>query len=369
MKAFQGVIFGLVLFVASFAVIYWNEGRVDLSDIAKTATVIESDNLQANVASEGQLISTSGIITAEPQIGDDLYLKSGTYLQVQRHVEVYAWIEESQSVTKTDSTGAETTTTEYSYSLDWVKDPAASKDFHVPEGHTNVTPELKDVTRTPDTARIGQYTFAPKSVVVPDTEMLRLTADKVSLTANATLESDAYIYVRESTTGTYAVPQLGDLRVSYSVVTLPLTGTVMGELHGTSIDPFVSKKGVTLYRVFDGTHDQAVAEMHGEYKSALWAFRMIGFLMMWFGLWALFGPLSAVMSFIPVVGGVGKAVIGVAAFSLAFVLSAVAIIISAFLHSLLAMAIVSAVIIAGAIGSGVMLSKRTAATQAAVTTK
>src|SRR3990167_6526097 len=41
-NSIKGVVIGLILFVVSFGLLYWNEGRVDLSNIAKTATEISS---------------------------------------------------------------------------------------------------------------------------------------------------------------------------------------------------------------------------------------------------------------------------------------------------------------------------------------
>ncbi|MFO0002102.1 MAG: hypothetical protein ACK559_13305, partial [bacterium] len=35
-----GIFLGIVLFVASFGVLYWNEGRVDLSKVAQTSVEI-----------------------------------------------------------------------------------------------------------------------------------------------------------------------------------------------------------------------------------------------------------------------------------------------------------------------------------------
>jgi len=44
-NSIKGVVIGLILFVVSFGLLYWNEGRVDLSNIAKTATEISPQQL------------------------------------------------------------------------------------------------------------------------------------------------------------------------------------------------------------------------------------------------------------------------------------------------------------------------------------
>lgn len=354
--SFGGVIIGVVLFLASFAVLYFNEGRVDLSDIAKKATIIEADNVQANAALEGELVSASGTVTAEPTIGDDLYLKPGAYFAVQRNVDVYAWVEKSETVTRSSADG-ETTETEYTYVMEWTSNPADSSDFHEPEGHTNPPASISEVIMTADDAMLGQYSLTPEVVTLPTLSKLVLKSDLLTLTQNATLANDSYVYVRNSSTGTYAEPQLGDVRVSYDVLKVPFEGTLFGKLEGTSIKPFVTKKGDTLYRIFTESHDESIATLHREYTTALWAFRFFGFLMMWFGLALLFGPISTLIDFVPVLGKVGRMFIGFITFVVSLVLAGVTILVSAILHNIFAVIIVAVLILGGAIAAGKIAKK------------
>jgi len=357
MKSISGILLGIVLFLASFAVLYWNEGRVDMSDVAKKAAIIQTDSVTANADLNGQLISASGTVTAEPLIGDDLYLKPGAYFAVERNVDVYAWVERSETVTRNSAENGETTETVYTYVMDWVDEPADSKDFHEPEGHTNPVSTIDEKNSTVSSARVEQYTFTPEVIDLPELAKIVLKADKISLTQNATLVNDTYIYVRNSTTGTYQAPQLGDERVSYTALPVPFEGTVFGQLDGSTIDPFVTKKNDTLYRVFNGSHDESLAILHSEYTMALWAFRLFGFLMMWFGLGALFTPIRSVLDFVPILGGVGKAVIAFITFVAALILSAVTIVVSAILHNLIAVIVVVAVMLVVAIAVGAIAKK------------
>lgn len=353
------------MFLLSFGVLYWNEGRTDYAQIAKKSVVIEATNGAANAQADGQLVSATGKVTAEPMIGDDLYLKPGPYVQVERQVEVLAWVETTESVTRTNSDGSESTETNYLYKTDWVTEPADASKFHEPEGHTNLAPAIADLTTTAGTAKVGELAFDPETIQLPGAAALPLQESMVSLTENAALLAGKYVYVRESTTGTATDPDIGDLRISYQVVKVPFEGTIFGQLNGTTVSAYVDKHGDQLYRVVEGTRDQGIAKMHAEYKGALWAFRLIGFLMMWFGLWALFGPVSAVMSFIPIVGGVGKALIGVITFAAAFVLSAIAILVFAILHNIWAVLCVCVLILLAALGSGAVMTKRTTIEQPA----
>ena len=361
MKPFQGVLLGIVLFLASFVVLYMNEGRTDFSRIAKKAVVIQADAPPNNTDAQGLLVSASGTVGTHETIGDDLYLKPGSYLQVQREVEMYSWVENSEETTTTKSDGSQTTETTYTYSNEWVGSPTKTEDFHEGVGHVNPPMSLNDLTTSATEAWVEAYYFVSGEIDLPTGKQVVLTADKLALTANATRANDTYVYVRNGTNGTYATPEIGDLRVGYRALPVSFEGTVFGRMDNQNLRPYVTKKGDTLYRAFEGSHDQAVAQMHGEYKSALWAFRLIGFLMMWFGIWAFFGPLSSLMSFIPVVGGVGKAVIGFISFAVSFVLSAIAIVVFAILHNIFAVIIVCVVILAAAVGSGKLMNKNKAA--------
>ncbi|MEK7183821.1 MAG: TMEM43 family protein [Patescibacteria group bacterium] len=369
MKSISGVLFGIMLFLVSFGVLYWNEGRADLSDVAKKAVIIQADSVTSNTELDGQLVSASGTVTAEPLIGDDLYLKPGSYFAVERHVDVYAWVEQSETVTRNPSDGPETTETVYSYVMEWVDEPADAKEFHEPEGHTNPAGTLDESNTTVSSAMVEQYGFTPEVIDLPVLSPVTLKADKVSLTQNATLVSEAYIYVRNSTTGTYQAPQLGDERVSYAVLPVPFEGTVFGKLDGSTIDPFVTKKGDTFYRVFNETHDESVARLHAEYTTALWAFRVFGFLMMWFGLALLFTPIRSVLDFVPILGGIGKAVIAFITFVVALILSAVTVVVSAVLHNLIAVIIVVAVMLGLAMTAGAVAKKNKIAHHPEISTK
>lgn len=59
----KGVVIGFVLVVAAVGLLYWNEGQVDVSIIAKTATEIPSAAVSTDPSLTGKLISTTGVVT------------------------------------------------------------------------------------------------------------------------------------------------------------------------------------------------------------------------------------------------------------------------------------------------------------------
>lgn len=339
MNSISGVVMGVVMFFASFGVLFWNEGRVDISDVAKKAEIISSESVDAG--KDGVLISTSGKIMGSEDIGDGMYLKPGPYLLVSRSAEMYAWVQESESESQTNLGGSETTTTTYSYQKEWTSFPADSSNFEYPEGHENPTPTQEGGVYNPATMTVGAYSFDGKSVEIGGGDELALTPAMVELPRGAVIQG-SYIYLDGADP---SAPAVGDERVSFTVLKEGFTGTVFGEVDGSEIVRYTDKNGNSIFRVFQGGHDEALATMHGEYTMMLWIFRLIGFLLMWFGMTAVIGPISTILDVLPFLGGASRAAVGGITFLIALVLSLVTIIISAIVHSIVALIVVAALII------------------------
>jgi len=347
-NSLKGVVIGLILFVASFGLLYWNEGRVDLSTIAKTATEISSATVNTDPSLRGKLVSTTGVVNSNQMIGDNLFLNSDKFIAAERKVEMYSWKEESESHSQKNMGGSQTTETTYTYSKDWEENPTSSSDFKHPEGHENPQKSLDSSTNKATAATIGVYNFDPQSVTLPNFSQLPLHSQKVTLSDGATLANDSYLFIRKSEGGTFDSPHIGDLRISYQVLRPGFDGTIFGTLSGSKIDPYFDQNGNNLYRLFIGTRDQAIATLHSEYSTLLWILRLVGFLLMWFGLLALFEPISVIMDFLPIFGAISRSLIGVITFLVAFVLTIMTILVSMLLHSFIAL-IIALVITVGAI--------------------
>jgi hypothetical protein len=359
-NSIKGVVIGFILFIASFIVIYWNEGRVDLSAIAKTSTEISSTSVINNTPYAGKLISTNGIVNSEQIIGDNLYLNPDRFIAAERKVEMYSWIEKSESRSKTNTGGSETTTTTYTYSKDWTENPKSSSDFKQPAGHENPKKGLDGYINKVDTATIGTYKLDPKSITLPSFTKFPLNSQNVTINDGAVIANDTYLFIEKGRGGTFDSPEIGDLRVGYNVLRSGFDGVVFGKLSGDKIEPYFDK-GVTLYRLFTGTRDQAISTLHTEYTTLLWIFRLVGFMLMWFGLSALFGPISVILDFFPIFGSISRTLIGVITFIVAFVLSIITIVVSMILHSIIAIIIALIITVGALFGLAALIKNKRAA--------
>ncbi len=344
----KGMVVGFILFVVSFGVLFYNEGREDVSRLAETASALDATT-QAVATMEGTLVAASGTLTTGETLGD-IFINDGKYIAMRRKVMVYAWVEEEKSDTKKNTGGSETTTKTYTYKKDWVSKLPNSSEFQVPEGHAN-PPQMAyagEESRV-STATFGRYSLAIATLELPPFQPLVLTAQNTTLPLNrARISTDGkHIFYGMSGLGTDDMPEIGDLRISYEVLPQDMTGTLFGKAEGGKLLAFVDPKYGSLYRFFTGSKEEAVAIMHNEFVTLTWMLRLLGFILMWVGLAMFFSPLSTLLDVLPFLGGLSRGLVGLITFLVALVLSVVTIIVSMITHSVVAIIVVAVVILAG----------------------
>jgi len=334
----KGIGFGFLLFLASFAVLYYNEGRVDLSQIAKTAVNIDSSKA-APAGADGKLVSANGKVTSTETLGDDMYLVPGKYLAVQRSVEMYAWVESSSSSSTNNTGGSSTSTTTYDYKKGWTSTPSDSTNFKVPDGHANPTKTVADLNKTVGAAKVGNFDLDMANITLPPFTNVTLNDQVVTVKDGAKISGNYVFVAAKGSTGTADQPQLGDMRITYTVVKQDIDATVFGKLNGTKIEPYVdtSKDNAKLYRIFTaGGTDAAIGQLSSEHTTMTWILRAVGFVMMWIGLSALFGPISTLLDVLPFFGSLSRAMIGTVTFIVSLVLTVATIVVSMIAHNVYA---------------------------------
>lgn len=341
-NSIKGVFIGILLFLISFGVLYWNEGRVDVSEVAKNAVEISAEEVDAGA--DGEFVYVIGDVVSEEQVGDGLYLISGDYLAVSRTVEMYAWVEETSSTTEDEWGGGETTETTYTYVREWVENPVLTGSFEYPEDHENPSKAIEDYDNRVGSAKVGVYELDMGKLVLAGYGDLSLSEDVIDLGEDGEAELiGGYIFVGD---GYLTSPEVGDLRISYSVIRNNTGGIIFAELDGDRLVTYVDEDTEeSLYRMFIGTRDDALATMHGEYKMMLWIFRLIGFVMMWVGLSSLFGPVVVLLGIVPAFGSISRSLVGFVTFIVAAVLSVVTVLVSMLLHSIVALVIAVMIIL------------------------
>jgi hypothetical protein len=345
-SSLSGILIGTLLFFGSFFVLYINEGTTDFSKIAQKAVQIEASN-QVNQPLSDQIVAVTGTFTSTETLGDT-YLQNGNYIFLDRIVEMYSWEEVTSSKSKNNTGGSETTETTYTYEKKWSNMPATSASFKYPENHYNPEMPIDWLSQRVSSANLGVYSVNTSGLQSPKLQPIQLNNQNLKLDQNSVLANDQYIYIGKSTFNT---PEVGDLRISYIGISNPIqTATVLGAINQspTQISTYNFKDNETLYRVFEGTKQDAISTLSTEYKTQLWIFRGLGLLMMWIGLTMIFSVISVLLDFFPILGHISRSAINGILFLAALILSISTILVSMILHNIVAL-IITILIVGGII--------------------
>lgn len=335
-----GALIGLLLFVGSFFVLWINEGRLDLSTIAKRSVPLNAATYQS--ALDGKFVAAAGVMQTNERVGDGSYLKPGSYLRLERKVEMYAWDEKSESRTVKNVGGSSDTETVYTYTKEWTTSPENSGSFKQSSGHSNPEMPIKGTTFTANNIAVGAYTVDPNGLEFPSPQALALNSEDVGNVDGYQQSGDYLINHPRALSN----PQVGDVRISYLALPNNLDVTVFGKAEQQRIVPYVEGKA-TLYRAFAEGREAAIATYHTEYTILLWVLRLAGFLMMWFGLMLVSGPLNAVLDILPIAGNIGRFAGCLVTLPLALVLSLVTILVGIIAHNLILLVITTLLVVGG----------------------
>lgn len=96
------------------------------------------------------------------------------------------------------------------------------------------------------------------------------------------------------------------MRLSYTALPNATSVTVLGKINAGTIEPYTDKIDHifprTMYRVFLGSRDDAIALLHNEYLTEIWMHRFRGILGLWIALGLLTEPIIKILDVVAVVG-------------------------------------------------------------------
>ena len=322
LKSPRRVAAGLLFFLASFALLWWNEGQVDISKIMRASIPVGAEAI--DVAANGKFVSTTGEMKSEETLCDPGLLDFGPYIALCRKVEMYSWVQRESITTRKKLGGGETSRTTYDYAKEWAEKPSNSSFFQDPKGHHNPSPAMRNRTFKVLRATIGAYRFDPRYTELPDLSPLTITSENYIPSVRARHEGD-HIFVGQ---GTLKTPEIGDLRICYEAVQCGMAATVFGKLTGDRIEPYFHKKKERVYCAIGGSREAAIEQMSSGRLVTSSTVRLGGFLMMWVGLCLLFRPANAALDIVPSLVGANGLVVGAAMLLAAFCLFLLTLLVS-----------------------------------------
>jgi len=324
------MLIGIILVPASILLLFWNEGRavrIDKGLSEGAASVITvSDPSRVNPANEGKLVHLSGRADTAEVLNDPEFIVSEQAIALARLVEMYQWQEKEEKHTETKQGGGHQTVTKYTYGKVWSTTPIDSRQFSQGAGHQNPgSMRFQSANWTARDVRVGGYLLSGALVnqiggaqLVPagQANLDRLPADL-----------RRQFQVRDSALYLPVVPgqsdlQIGDLRITHHV-TRPATVSILAKQVKNSFESYATPNGTALFRLTMG--EQSAKEMFDtlatENTVLTWVLRVVGFVIMVFGLLLCFQPIVAVAEFVPFLGDVVAGGIGVVCLGLAFLLT------------------------------------------------
>lgn len=341
-NAFKGILVGIVLFVIGFPVLFWNEGN----SVRTAKALAEGEGACIPLESvekidpdyEGKLVHAIGKADTGDILADGDFGLSETAIRLERKVEMFQWDEDSSTTEKKNLGGSVTKTTTYTYGKVWSDSLIDSSDFHE-AGHDNPgSMEYGAVEREAQNVRFGAFRLNERQISrIGREQELELGADYscplpfAQRRGNSICIPNAASRKSEGTNVHDVVsnPQIGDMRVSFTVVR-PHVVSIVSKQRGDTFTAYVAKNGKKVDMLSDGEKD--AAEMFAAAKRGnavmTWFVRLGGFLLMLIGLSMVLKPLSVVGDVVPFIGtiiGMGTGLVaGVVALACALATIAVA---------------------------------------------
>lgn len=303
---------GVILLLASIALLWWNEGRTDVSKLARQSKQVAADAVDK--AADGKLISVTGELGSEELLGDPGFLAFGPYITLDRKTEMYAWIEQESTIAIVKLGGRKEYKQKFTYQREWTDTPPNSDSFAEPEDHKNPTLSIQRRSYTVKEASIGAYRFYPGSADLPTGSPVAISDENYLPSYDAVRRGDC-LFIGE---GTIEDPVVGDMRISYTAIESGVRATLFGRLNGGAIEPYFHRKKIRLYQLAAGARGDAIAQMPASVENESWMLRLAGLLMMWTGLCLCFESSHSMLDLAPALKVAGRPMI-VAAMALAAV--------------------------------------------------
>jgi len=315
----SGIFFGIIMIIASFVLLFWNEGRAvkraqALDEGASSVVSITSNEI--NPTYEGKLVHLTGEIKTTDVLSDPVFGITKEAVKLRRSSDMYQWEEEQTTKTKEKVGGKKETVTTYSYKKTWSSSPINSQSFKRQEGHYN-----------PGTFPYPGKSFAASNVKLnafqmSDSQISSLSNyQTLTLSENmlAQLPEDLRLKLKVEGNNLYygkdsSSPEIGDMRISFEWISPGDTVSVIAQQQGNSFVPYVAKSGSSIQLMVSGTQT-AEAMFNAEKKSntiLTWILRAVGFFLMFLGfrtIMNIFRTLAAVIPFVANIVGFGLSLI------------------------------------------------------------
>lgn len=324
--AIKGIVFGVVIFIVGFPLLFWNEGRAvnrykALKEGAGVVVSVAEDKVDA--ANDGKLVHLTGLATTEDVLKDNEFGISATAIKLKRISQMYQWKETKKTKTKKKTGGGTTTKATYSYQKVWSGKIVSSGNFKESEGHTN-----------PTSMKYAEKQYTAKNVTLGAFDLSRTLIGKIghwedvdiqesssqlptALRGKVKIHDNSY-YIGKMPDS----PEIGDIKISFKIVE-PLKVSIVSKQVGETFEPYNSNAGgqIELLQAGAFSADNMFETAKEQNSLMTWILRFVGFILLFVGLGLVLNPLSVLADVIPFIGNIIGAGVWLVAFLLGTALS------------------------------------------------
>ncbi|NNE91342.1 MAG: hypothetical protein HKN23_06815 [Verrucomicrobiales bacterium] len=332
-----GVFFGIVLCAVSVVGLFWNEGRAvkryqTLKQGQEIVISVPADAVDA--ANEGQLVHLTGNSKVESgPLTDSLFgITQEGVVKLKRRVEMYQWVETKRTKEKDQVGGGQRKETTYTYSKEWREKPVSSDNFKEKAGHQNpASMPFRSETQSASTVKLGDFRLSP-SLVGKLNKSDPIAIDSLESATDPTAKNGKLhgggVYIGQNP----ASPQIGDIRVEFSVVREGPVSLVAQQVGDSFVTYQLEKGSIELLAEAPKSAEEMFADAHRSNKMLTWGLRGGGFAVLAAGIGLILRPLRVVAGVLPFLGRMVGSGLGIAAMLLSAVISFVVIAISWIFH-------------------------------------
>ncbi|XP_016113394.1 transmembrane protein 43 [Sinocyclocheilus grahami] len=290
-----GVMAGVCLLALSFYVLFTNEGRAlrtasSLDEGLKQVVSLHPDAM-LDPQNDGRLVHLSGPLRTAQPLYDPNYGVTVQAVKLQRRVEMYQWVEYSES-RDYEENGEKKTETTYTYNTEWKSEVISSRHFDQEVGHMNPSAmAVESVTVVAPDVWVGEL-FLSKGLVeqINDFHTLSLQGVPVPVMITFLTVYDDYFYH----TANPRRPEVGDVRIRFAYAGLSGDGVYPGPAHKVSVvamqqsnqlKPFRTRSGDVLEILYLGdlSAEEVFSREHQLNNMKTWALRLGGWALMFLG--------------------------------------------------------------------------------------
>ena len=313
---FGGIIIGIILLIAGTVLLWWNEGNnvrniQTVKEISEVVIDVDSTKIDEN--NNGKLICTSGDIQiSDESVVDPIFSVGVKTAKLTRVVEMYQWEEEEHDDDNSKS---------YTYTKKWSSNIIDSSNFHQSGHENNVSMPYSSESFYASEVSLGEFKLSQEQI-----QGLSTNSD-LTLDSNMSLQEGYKVYDKYITNSEdMGNPNIGDIRISYEYNSYT-KASILAVQQGNSFTNFVSSVGKTINRVEEGilSSKEIINKLIDENNMIKWGLRLGGTLLIIFGYIAVLSLISKIASFVPILGNIVGALLGLIAFLVGLVHSIIII--------------------------------------------